>query len=114
MEAIFRSVLDTPLSRSMTALCVAMTIYFSSSPAKAGDPVLRDVSDGSDIPQRTGYSAFAEYDGFMRGNDDLLFVVARESGRSSTPRCQWWNREAAAYWILRWGLSSGSPAARPG
>jgi hypothetical protein len=30
----------------------------------------------------------AEYDGFMRGNDDLLFVVARESRRSSNPRCQ--------------------------
>jgi hypothetical protein len=34
----------------------------SSSPAKAGDPVFRDLSDRSDIPQRTGYSAFAEYD----------------------------------------------------
>jgi len=26
----------------------------------------------------------------------------------------WWNREAAAYWIPRWSLLSGSPKARPG
>jgi len=26
----------------------------------------------------------------------------------------WQNREAAAYWIPRWSLSSGSPKARPG
>ena len=32
-----------------------------SSSAKAGDPVFRGVSDGDEKPQRTGYSAFAEY-----------------------------------------------------
>jgi hypothetical protein len=31
--------------------------------SKAGDPVFRGVSDGDEKPQRTGYSAFAEYDG---------------------------------------------------
>jgi hypothetical protein len=34
----------------------------SSSPAKAGDPVFRDVSDGIEKPQRTGYPACAGYD----------------------------------------------------
>src|SRR6266699_3969471 len=33
-----------------------------SSPAKAGDPVFRGANDGIDRSQRTGYSAFAEYD----------------------------------------------------
>jgi hypothetical protein len=31
--------------------------------SKPGDPVFRGVSDGDEKPQRTGYSAFAEYDG---------------------------------------------------
>jgi hypothetical protein len=48
-----------------------------SSPAKAGDPVFRDADAGFDKLRRTGYSAFAEYDGFMRSNDKLLFIVAR-------------------------------------
>src|SRR6266852_8151222 len=34
----------------------------SRRPAKAGDPVFRDVSDGIGKLRRTGYSAFAEYD----------------------------------------------------
>src|SRR5712672_3111228 len=34
-----------------------------SSPAKAGDPVFRGVSDGDEKLRHTGYSAFAEYDG---------------------------------------------------
>jgi len=29
---------------------------------EAADPALRDASDGAEKPQRTGYSAFAEYD----------------------------------------------------
>jgi hypothetical protein len=33
-----------------------------SSPAKAGDPVLRGVSDGIEKPRRTGYPACAGYD----------------------------------------------------
>jgi hypothetical protein len=44
---------------------LAMTPYFPSSPAKAGDPVFRGVSDRTEKMRRTGYSAFAEYDGFM-------------------------------------------------
>ena len=36
-----------------------------SSSAKAGDRVLRDANDGIDKPQRTGYSAFAEYDDLL-------------------------------------------------
>src|SRR5229473_7139763 len=31
----------------------------------------------------------------------LSAVIARESGVSSIPRRQRWNRKAAAYWILR-------------
>jgi hypothetical protein len=38
-----------------------MTVY-SSSPAKAGDPVFRDVNDRAEQLRRTGCSAFAEYD----------------------------------------------------
>src|SRR5258707_165932 len=38
-----------------------------SSPAKAGDPVFRDVSNGIERLRRTGYSAFAEYDGCCAG-----------------------------------------------
>src|SRR5258705_5061433 len=41
----------------------------ASSPAKAGDPVIRGASDGAEKPQRTGYSAFAEY-------DDVLWISA--------------------------------------
>jgi hypothetical protein len=37
----------------------------SSSPAKAGDPVFRGGNDRTEKLRRTGYSAFAEYDGFM-------------------------------------------------
>ena len=36
-----------------------------SSPAKAGDPVFRDVSDRTEKLRHTGYSAFAEYDDFI-------------------------------------------------
>jgi hypothetical protein len=75
-------VLDTPLSRSMTVSGgarrrLAMTGAGGnslnanapphtqpSSPAKAGDPVFRGASDRIEKLQRTGYSAFAEYDGF--------------------------------------------------
>src|SRR5260221_14446849 len=35
----------------------------SLAASKAGAPVFRGVSDGDEKPQRTGYSAFAEYDG---------------------------------------------------
>jgi hypothetical protein len=37
---------------------------WSSSPAKAGDPVRRGVSDRTARLRHTGYSAFAEYDGW--------------------------------------------------
>ena len=37
----------------------------SSSPAKAGDLVFRDADVGTEKLRRTGYSAFAEYDGFL-------------------------------------------------
>jgi len=56
-----------------------------SSPAKAGDPVFRDVYAGFDKPLRTGYSAFAEYDGFRRSNDDLLPSSPAKAGESSIP-----------------------------
>jgi len=43
---------------------LAMTTHSPlSSHAKAGDPVFRSVNGGIEKPQRTGYSAFAEYDG---------------------------------------------------
>ncbi len=56
---------------------LAMTVYFSSSTAKAGDPVFRDGNDHTEKLRRTGYSAgachrarrrrdpVAEYDGFI-------------------------------------------------
>jgi len=37
-----------------------------SPPTKAGDPVFRGVSDRTEKLRRTGYSAFAEYDGLAR------------------------------------------------
>src|SRR6266496_6695266 len=37
-----------------------------SSPANAGEPVFRGASDRIEKLRRTGYSAFAEYDGFWR------------------------------------------------
>src|SRR3989442_15314120 len=39
----------------------------SSSPVKAGDPVFRGICDRTGKPRRTGYSAFAEYDGLGGG-----------------------------------------------
>jgi hypothetical protein len=44
-----------------------------SSPAKAGDPVLRDIDGKAAKLRRTGYSAFAEYDGSvdLTGNKNL-------------------------------------------
>jgi len=47
--------------------------------APAGDPVFRGVSDGITKLRRTGYSAFAEYDGFLRSS--------RASHPNSTPAC---------------------------
>ena len=49
-----------------------------SSPAKAGDPVFRGAGDRVEKPRRTGYSAFAEYDGFCeerkrRSNPPFLY-----------------------------------------
>jgi hypothetical protein len=45
----------------------------------------------------------------------LQAVVARldRLNPPSISRRQRWNREAAAYWMPRWSLSSGSPKARP-
>src|ERR1019366_1895829 len=41
----------------------SMAIRSVRTPAKAGDPVIRDVSDGIGKPRCTGYPAFAGYDG---------------------------------------------------
>src|SRR6267142_3208323 len=49
---------ETALAR---LLRMRSEIYFTT--AKAGDPVLRGVHDEIAKPRRTGYSAFAEYDG---------------------------------------------------
>src|SRR5439155_17670504 len=58
-----------------------------SSPAKAGDPVLRGVSDRAERPQRTGYLAFAGYDGlWWRRNVRSPFEIGcltTESGMSA-------------------------------
>jgi hypothetical protein len=43
--------------------CVCKQNLQPSSPAQAGDPVSRDVSDGFEMPRRTGYPACAGYDG---------------------------------------------------
>src|SRR5882724_5293709 len=69
----------------------------SSSPAKAGDPVFRGVSDGIEKLRRTGYSAFAEYDGFCGAE------------RRSNP-----SRGVKEEWIASSrSLSSGRPKAGP-
>src|SRR5216684_1641485 len=59
--------------------CVMNTIAPRSEPsssAKADDPVFRGTSDGARRPQRTGYSAFAEYDGLgeKRPRDKAFFA----------------------------------------
>jgi hypothetical protein len=69
----------------------------SSSPAKAGDPVFRGVSDGIEKLRRTGYSAFAEYDGFCG--------AARRSNPSRGVKEEWIASSRS--------LSSGRPKAGP-
>jgi hypothetical protein len=57
-----------------------------SSPAKAGDPVFRGVSDGIEKLRRTGYSAFAEYDGTLwsRSATQVHHIITR---REATKQC---------------------------
>src|SRR6195256_2593612 len=60
---------------------VASPILQLSSPAKAGDPVFRDASDGIEKPRRTGYPAGACHRARRRrdpvaGYDDLLWSSA--------------------------------------
>jgi hypothetical protein len=43
-----------------------------------------------------------------------FIVIARLDRATQYSRALEINPEAAAYWILRWSLSSGSPKARPG
>ena len=52
-----------------------------SSPAKAGDPVIRSASDGIEKPRRTGYPACAGYDDCGSGGGPATFpVVAAFAG----------------------------------
>jgi hypothetical protein len=53
-----------------------------SSPAKAGDPVFRGVSDGAEKLRRTGYSAFAEYDGGCEERCDAQFRLRHSPMRN--------------------------------
>ncbi len=71
-----------------------------SSPAKAGDPVLRDISARSETPRRTGSPAFAGYDG-------------RCKERSSKPNKNPAASTAGFYFFRRKATISapGSPAA---
>src|SRR3979411_2536539 len=60
---------------------VASPILQLSSPAKAGDPVFRDASNGIEKPRRTGYPAGACHRARRRrdpvaGYDDLLWSSA--------------------------------------
>jgi hypothetical protein len=48
-----------------------------SSPAKAGDPVLRGVNDGIEKLRRTGYPACAGYDGSWWSRRDVLSRMSR-------------------------------------
>src|ERR1035441_9431836 len=50
-----------------------------SSPAKAGDPVLRGISRRTERPRRTGYPAFAGYDD-LRGMGMLRNSAVRDPG----------------------------------
>jgi hypothetical protein len=63
-----------------------------SSPAKAGDPVFRGVSDRVEKPRRTGYSAFAEYDDLLWSSaaTQVRLVIARSEAtkQSNFLRCE--------------------------
>src|ERR1700721_2131452 len=66
-----------------------------SSPAKAGDPVFRGVSDRAEGPRRTGYSAFAEYEELLRSCIRCAAPLGIKS--PDTPPAP------ACYWpVLRW------------
>jgi hypothetical protein len=39
--------------------------------------------------------------------------MPRESGASSNPKLHGWNTGGAAYWIVRWSLSSGAHSRDP-
>ncbi len=54
-----QSILSSRYMDCFVASLLAMTIYFLSSPAKAGDPVFRGVSGRTEELRRTGYCAGA-------------------------------------------------------
>jgi hypothetical protein len=58
-----------------------------SSPAQAGDPVFRDVSDGIEKPRRTGYPACAGYDGSLWSS-----FVDGQSEACPPSHATWWAR----------------------
>src|SRR5713226_9917375 len=78
-----------------------------SSSAKAGDPVFRGVSDGTEKPQRTGYSAFAEYDGHCEER------LVRRSSTSEGGSDEAIHTFFAARWIASRSLSSGAHSRDP-
>jgi hypothetical protein len=56
-----------------------------SSPAKAGDPVIRSASDGTGKPRRTGYAACAGYDGsWWAEPHNFLALLSRASRKMAT------------------------------
>jgi hypothetical protein len=57
-----------------------------SSPAKAGDPVVRGVSDGIERPQRTGCPACAGHDGLCEERPPHLKASAVSKGEKSRTR----------------------------
>jgi hypothetical protein len=61
--------------------------FQSSSPAKAGDPVLRGLNDRTERPRRTGYPAFAGYDG--SGWSGLGDVIARSESDEAIHLLTW-------------------------
>ena len=85
-----------------------------SSPAKAGDPVFRDISDRIEKPRRTGYPACAGYDEEERSaaRSRVVFEIRRrhceERMRPSNPFFL-----CAARWIASRSLSSGAHSRDP-
>jgi hypothetical protein len=67
--------------------CVCKQNLQLSSPAQAGDPVFRDVSDGIEKPRRTGYPACAGYDGSLWSS-----FVDGQSEACPPSHATWWAR----------------------
>jgi hypothetical protein len=83
-----RPMLNADANNAARACCLDCSLALNdramlsaSSPAKAGDPVFRDASDGSETLRHTGYPACAGYDGLFR--PCCAFFVMRKMSRKA-------------------------------